>query len=200
MVMKRELLRLLQSQLRGELRRRTRRRRNRSWWVVGGLILTIAVVSYLLHEPRAPLSDFPKGAELSCTIVSIYDGDTVTARCPSGQVRVRVFGIDAPEMKQEPWGTLSRDVLRGMVPRNEPIRLRVTDQDRYGRVVAKVLVGELDAGLELVRQGHAIVYRQFNNRSDYLQAEAEARRAKRGIWSQPGSHQDPAAWRRMNPG
>jgi micrococcal nuclease len=146
MVMKRELLRLVRSQLRGELRRRTRRRRNRSWWVVGGLMLTIAVVSYFLHEPRAPLSDFPRGAELSCTITSIYDGDTVTARCPSGQVRVRVFGIDAPEMKQEPWGTLSRDVLRGMVPRNEPIRLRVTDQDRYGRVVAKVLVGELDAG------------------------------------------------------
>jgi len=75
----------------------------------------------------------------------------------------------------------------------------VMDQDRYGRVVAKILVGELDAGLELVRQGQAVVYRQYNNVPAYLQAEAEARRAKRGIWAQPGSHQDPAAWRRMNP-
>jgi micrococcal nuclease len=197
--MKRELLRLLQSQLRGELRRRTRRSRNRSFWVIGGLVLAIAAVSYILHEPRAPLSDLPKGAELSCTIQSIYDGDTVTARCPSGQVRVRVFGIDAPEMNQEPWGAHSRDVMRALVPRRESVRLRVVDQDRYGRVVAKLLVGEIDAGLELVRQGQAVVYRQYNNVPAYLQAEAEARRAKRGIWAQPGSHQDPAAWRRLNP-
>ena len=196
--MKRELLRLLQSQLRGELSR-TRRRRNRSFWVIGGLMLAIVVVSYILHEPKAPSSAFPKGAELSCTIQSIYDGDTVTARCPSGQVKVRVFGIDAPEMKQEPWGDRSREVMRGLVPRRDPITLRVMDQDRYGRIVAKILVGDRDAGLELVRQGHAVVYRQYNNQPDYLQAEAEARRAKRGIWAKPGSHQDPAAWRRLNP-
>jgi len=196
--MKRELLRLLQSQLRGQLSR-TRRRRNRSPWVIGGLMLAVAVVSYILHEPKAPLSAFPKGAELSCAIQSIYDGDTVTARCPSGQVKVRVFGIDAPEMKQEPWGARSRDVLRGLAPGRDPVRLRVMDQDRYGRVVAKVMVGEFDAGLELVRQGQAVVYRQYNDVPAYLQAEAEARRAKRGIWAKPGSHQDPAAWRRLNP-
>jgi endonuclease YncB( thermonuclease family) len=50
-----------------------------------------------------------------------------------------------------------------------------------------------------VRQGQAVVYQQYNNVPAYLQAEAEARRAKRGIWAKPGSHQDPAAWRRLNP-
>ena len=52
----------------------------------------------------AALGD-PEGAELSCTVKSVYDGDTLTASCPEGEVKVRMFGIDTPEMGQKPWGT-----------------------------------------------------------------------------------------------
>ena len=33
----------------------------------------------------------------------------------------------------------------------------------------------------------------------YRQAQTEAKRDRRGIWEKPGSQQDPAAWRRLNP-
>ena len=102
-------------------------------------------------------------------------------------------------MKQEPWGARSRDALRALLPQRVHITLRVRDQDRYGRTVAQVFVSERDAGLDLVRQGRAVVYAQYNDSIAYRQAETEARQARRGIWEQAGGQQDPAAWRRLNP-
>ncbi len=196
--MKQDLLKLLQSLLRGELNR-TRRRNNRSPWLIGGLMVAIVAISYFLHEPKAPATVTPKGAELVCTVKSVYDGDTLTASCASGEVKVRVFGIDTPEMGQEPWGGRSKEAFRSLLPRRDSIRLRVMDQDRYGRTVAQVFAGERDLGLEMVRQGQAVVYEQYNNFPTYQQAEAEARQARRGVWEKPGGQQDPAAWRRLNP-
>lgn len=196
--MKQDLLNLLQQTLRGELSR-TRRRKRRSPWVVGGLTVAVIAVSYFLHEPKAPPSAVARGAELVCTVKTVYDGDSLSASCPDGVVTVRMFGIDAPEMKQEPWGDRSREALRGLLPRFGSVRLRVMDRDRYDRTVAQVFAGESDIGLEMVRQGRAVVYEQYNDSPAYQQAEAEARRARRGIWEKPGGHQDPATWRRLNP-
>lgn len=195
--MKQDLLKSLNSLLRGELSR-TRRRSNRSPWVMIGLALAIAAVSYVMHEPKAPPGATPKGAELDCTVKSVYDGDTLTARCPTGEVKVRMFGIDAPEMGQKPWGHDAREALKGLLP-ERGIRLRVMDQDRYGRTVAQAWVGDLDAGLEMVRQGQAVMYEQYNRSPAYRQAQDEAQQARRGIWKKSGSQQDPAAWRRLNP-
>jgi endonuclease YncB( thermonuclease family) len=195
---KQDLLKLLQQTLRGELNR-SRRRKSRSPWVVGGLTIAVIAISYFLHEPKAPTSTLAKGTELVCAIKSVYDGDTLTASCPNGEVKVRIFGIDAPEMAQEPWGDRSREAFRGLLPRRDPVRLRVMDQDRYGRVVAQVFVGERDVGLEMVRQGRAVMYEQYNHSPIYRQAQAEAKQARRGIWERSGGHQDPAAWRRLNP-
>ena len=196
--MKQDLLKALRSQLRGELSR-TRRRKNRSPWVIGGLVIAIIAISYFLHEPKVPSSTLARGAEQVCTVQSVYDGDTLTARCPDGEVKVRMFGIDAPEMKQEPWGANSRDALRSLLPRRDSVQLRVQDRDRYGRTVAQVFVGERDVGLEMVRQGRAVMYEQYNDSPAYRQAQAEARQARRGIWEKPGGQQDPATWRRLNP-
>jgi len=195
---KQDLLKLLRSHLRSELSR-TRRRRNRSPWVMGGLVIAIVLVSYILHEPKAPPSATPKGAELTCTVKTVYDGDTLTASCPVGEVKVRMFGIDSPEMGQKPWGNAAKEALRGLLPLSDSIRLQVRDQDRYGRTVAQAFVGDRDVGLEMVRQGQAVIYEQYNDSPAYRQAQQEAQQARRGIWKKSGSQQDPAAWRRLNP-
>jgi endonuclease YncB( thermonuclease family) len=195
---KQDLLKMLQSLLRGELSRASRRK-NRSPWLIGGLAVAVVAISYFLHETKAPPSATAKGAELICTVKSVYDGDTLTASCPEGEVKVRMFGIDAPEMGQEPWGDRSREALRGLLPRRDSVRLRVMDQDRYGRVVAQVVAGESDVGLEMVRQGRAVMYEQYNDSLAYRQAQAEAKQARRGIWEKSGGQQDPATWRRLNP-
>jgi endonuclease YncB( thermonuclease family) len=62
-----------------------------------------------------------------------------------------------------------------------------------------VVAGERDVGLDMVRQGRAVMYEQYNDSPDYRQAQAEAKQARRGIWEKPGSQKDPATWRRLNP-
>ena len=94
---------------------------------------------------------------------------------------------------------LGLSVLIGNNGNMAPYNRRVQDRDRYGRTVAQVFVGERDVGLEMVRQGRAVMYEQYNDSPAYRQAQAEARQARRGIWEKPGGQQDPATWRRLNP-
>ncbi|MDQ2694165.1 MAG: thermonuclease family protein [Pseudomonadota bacterium] len=191
--MTRSLLDLAQRLLRGELRR-ARRRKGASPLLIAVLLIAIFGLSRLLEQPETLPA---KGAQLDCQVYRVYDGDTVTVDCDRGRVKVRVWGIDAPEMGQEPWGQRARDRLRGLLP--DAVRVQVVDTDRYGRAVARLYDGREDLGLAMVRQGQAAVYAQYNDSSAYRQAQSQARRERLGIWSQDGAQQEPWAWRRVNP-
>jgi micrococcal nuclease len=192
---KRDLLKGLQSVLRGELRQ-SRRRRHSSPIIIVVLVIAVFAVGRLLEEPKAPLP--AKGSELVCTVSKVYDGDTVTTRCEDGKLSIRVFGIDAPEMGQKPWGEQSRQQLQALLPKDS-VRLAVKDIDRYDRVVAQLYAGDQDLGLEMVRQGRAVVYAQYNRSPAYREAQAQAKWQRRGVWSTPGAQQTPWEWRKLNP-
>lgn len=187
---------MLQKLLRGELGKARRRKRG-SVIVVVVLALAAFGIDWLLREPDMPAPD--PGTDLSCEVREVYDGDTVTVGCPQGKLRVRVWGIDAPEMGQEPWGEQSRDHLRELLAPISRVQVQVVDTDRYGRSVARLFAGERDLGLQMVRDGRAAVYEQYNDSRGYRLAQTDAEQAGLGIWSRPGDQQDPSAWRRVNP-
>ena len=150
--------------------------------------------------PWLPLDDImlARSAE-ECTVSSVYDGDTLRARCGTERVNVRFYCIDAPEMKQRPWGPESRDVLRRMVrDAGGRVTLSIRNTDRYGRSVAEVIADGKNLNVEMVRQGRAAVYRRYCpiRERAYYRAQDEAKRARRGIWSKPGMHQRPWEYRR----
>lgn len=192
--MQNQLLRALLSGLRGMLRNQKRRKKSTPLIIA---VLTVAVfgLSQCLEEKDAPPP--PKGERLSCEISKVYDGDTVTASCKTGKLKIRVWGIDAPEMGQKPWGEKSRDVLRSLLP-SGPITIETITTDRYGRTVARLYDGERDLSLEMVRRGQAVVYERYNKSKDYKAAQAQAKREKLGIWTKRGDQQNPEAWRRVN--
>jgi hypothetical protein len=67
--------------------------------------------------------------------------------------------------------------------------------DRYGRLVGKVLFGSRDINREMVREGHAWVYRQYMRDRSLLEDERTARRLKVGLWG--SDHPiEPWRWRR----
>ena len=193
--MRRDLVRLIERLLRSLLSQAKRRRGSAPLLVA---VLTIAVFAsnWFLEEPNAPLPS--RGTDLICKIAYVYDGDTVDARCDNGKLKVRLFGIDAPEMGQKPWGDRARAQLSSMLP-NDIVRLLVMDTDRYGRVVARLYNGDQDLGLKMVRQGWAVVYVQYNTSNAYRAAQDQAKRAKLGVWSKSGAQQEPWEWRRLNP-
>ena len=92
----------------------------------------------------------------------IVDGDTIWI----GGTKVRLHGIDAPEMSQEcigrdgsPYrcGKASTDSLRVLVG-SEPVRCEGDTYDRYKRLIAVCYSGTVNLSAELVRQGWVPAY------------------------------------------
>ena len=130
-------------------------------------------------------------------VIKVADGDTVTILSADTQKqRIRLAEIDTPERGQ-PWGNNAKRALSSMVYGRD-ISLKVLDIDRYGRVVATVYVDGLDVNAELVRQGHAWVYRQYLKRPELIQIEDDARANHRGLWALPESERMPPwQWRKL---
>ena len=128
-------------------------------------------------------------------VASVIDGDTIEIH---GR-RIRLEGIDAPESKQ----TCIRD---GVAERcGQRAALHLTDRigrlvvsceptgtDRYGRTLAICSEGGEDLNGMMVRDGMAVAYRAFSSR--YVDEEAAARGAGRGIWAT--DFEMPWDWRR----
>ena len=147
-------------------------------------------------DPIAPRP--PKGATLACRLLSVTDGDSLEVDCGKGRLRVRLWGIDAPEMAQTPWGMRARIALQRLIVVDE-LAVQVVDHDKYGRVVARVFSSNLDLGLELAKEGFAPVPLKYVEDERYRAAHYAARQERRGVWEVSGAHQRPWVWRRFNP-
>ena len=84
----------------------------------------------------------------------IADGDTITVLDSSDtQYRIRLDGIDAPELHQA-FGTQSKKNLSDMIfDRDVTVVYQKTDQ--YGRIVGKIILDGTDVNLEQVKAGMA---------------------------------------------
>jgi micrococcal nuclease len=121
-------------------------------------------------------------AASECRVVSVHDGDTLTVLEAGRQTKVRLAGIDAPELGQ-PFGRRAREALAGLV-HGRDIELDVTGRDRYGRTIARVVgPGGADVGHELVAAGMAWHYTRYSHDTELAEAEREARAARRGLWA-----------------
>ena len=112
---------------------------------------------------------------------------------------MRLHGIDALELDQTFWwrgeqiacGTMAPAALEALTVGVE-LRCKVVERDRHGRLVAKCFSPNgIDMGRRLVAAGWAVAYRQYS--TDYVEAEDEARKARRGMWR--GTFMRPWKWR-----
>ncbi|WOC77653.1 thermonuclease family protein [Stutzerimonas frequens] len=129
-------------------------------------------------------------------VISISDGDTLTLLTPTKQqIKVRLAEIDAPESRQ-PFGQKAKQALADLTFRKQVVA-DIHSTDRYGRSIARISVKGVDVNRALVESGAAWVYRAYNRDKSLLQAEAEARAAKRGLWALPESERvAPWDWRK----
>lgn len=151
----------------------------------------------LLRALVAASTFFSSGAlaqTIPCTVVGVTDGDTITCLTPAKeQIKVRLAEIDAPEKKQA-FGERSKQSLSDLCFQ-ERAELRVVDRDRYGRTVARVICGGVDANAEQIRRGMAWVYERYARDRALLPLQAKAKVSHAGLWSDT----DPVApweWRK----
>ena len=111
-------------------------------------------------------------------VVSIHDGDTITVLQDKRQIKVRLFGIDAPELKQ-PYGKKSKQFLANLIA-GEVVEVDENGKDRYKRTIGTIYLGGTDINAQMVANGYAWAYRKFSKK--YTPQESQAKKQGLGLW------------------
>ncbi|UJW79454.1 thermonuclease family protein [Hydrogenophaga sp. SL48] len=131
------------------------------------------------------LASEPAGVQTCVEVRNVHDGDTFTCVTEAGTLRIRVAGIDAPEVGQSYW-RVSRDLLRSNTPAGSTVDCYKVD--RYERQVCRVHTPEgKDVAMGLVEAGlawHTVKYREEqapHEQAAYAAAEERARNTRKGL-------------------
>jgi micrococcal nuclease len=123
-------------------------------------------------------------------VTHVTDGDTVWIELgaaapgrPSGRIKVRIEGIDAPESCQA-WGLQAREALRERLL-GRAVQVQLHRQDVYARWLGELRHEGEDIGAWMVARGHAWSYRDRRGKGLYEFEEERARMEGRGLFSQP---------------
>ncbi|MBE9070134.1 thermonuclease family protein [Leptolyngbya cf. ectocarpi LEGE 11479] len=129
---------------------------------------------------------------------SIYDGDTLRVERGGRELKIRLCGVDSPELKQA-GGIEAREHLRSLVAQGDgSIGVVAIEKDRYGRTVADLFVirsdgSEIHLNSQMVMDGHAYHYEKYSGscpQPDVLvRAEEIAKKESAGVWSNPNLEQ-----------
>ena len=116
---------------------------------------------------------------LSGQVVKISDGDTITILTQEKQqVKVRLYGIDAPEKKQ-PYGQKSKQFLSNLIA-GRSVEIQEKGKDRYKRVLGIVYLDGRDINEQMVLNGYAWAYVKYSK--IYASQELKARSQNLGLW------------------
>ncbi len=174
-------------------------------WVflfLGTLILLLIVSGFTESETKPTPLDLSEVETLSkvdmgwYTLERVVDGDTVIVNSLEGRERVRLIGIDTPELArqnrpEECYAQEATNRLQEILSQNSQLRLwsdpTQDEYDRFGRLLAYITIEDgVNVNELLVREGYA---REFTYENPYLlqevfiEAEQEAQDNGLGLWS-----------------
>jgi micrococcal nuclease len=161
------------------------------WWVAHDHTSALAAdAPEALPAPAHPADGPPRPVRetTACLVTRVTDGDTIECR---GIGRVRLIGMDTPELSQGRIGTLATQALMRMIPVGSTAELErdVEARDRYDRLLAYVWTHGILVNWVMVRQGWAVVLTYPPNVQyvDWLEAAQRAAREEGvGLWAIDG--------------
>lgn len=128
---------------------------------------------------------------LICLVQNVYDGDTITVLCNKETMKVRLLGINTPELKpKECYGIEARDYLRSMISGKE-VKLEFEGdeptRDFFRRTLAYVFIDNKMVNLQMLGWGYAkdYTYKYKTKRypPEYFHlAEDYAKKSQIGLW------------------
>ena len=135
------------------------------------------------------LSNIVNAKTIEGLVVGVADGDTITVLDQQKNTyKIRLQGIDAPEKKQA-FGEKSKQSLHDLV-HGKQVRIEYDKEDKYGRIVGKITLDDLDICLQQLVLGMAWHYKKYQNeqyvadRVVYNDAELKSKSLKLGLWAE----------------
>lgn len=116
-------------------------------------------------------------------VVSVTDGDSIVVLHNGKKEKINLYGIDAPEMKQN-FGKDAREFLRSFVA-GEQVEIERKGTDKHGRTLALVSIGDEGFNEFMVVNGFARVHRKSCKEkfcSDWIKMEDAAKEMQKGMW------------------
>ena len=124
-------------------------------------------------------------------VLKVSDGDTINiqkvenGKFVGGMLRIRMYGMDAPEKTQD-YGIESKQALEKLV-NGKTLEIEEKNRDRYGRTVAVVYVNGKNVNEEMVKNGNAWWYQEYDKKDTKMQAYQEnAKKNKLGLFGKRG--------------
>lgn len=151
---------------------------------------------------------------IAAQVQRVVSGHTLEVLNPTQQPalieRVRLIGIEAPDLKQQPWGAAAKNRLEQLISKMvaeqlvlQPVFLEpdVQEKDRSGRWLAYVWYDGMLLNEQLVKEGYVLAAPRSPNKkydSRLARAQEYARIMGYGIWNpdQP-MRLTPAEFRRL---
>jgi endonuclease YncB( thermonuclease family) len=127
-------------------------------------------------------------AETLATVSRIIDGDTVEVIIEEVKEKVRLLGINAPEISSGDCYAQESKARMGQLVSNKEVKLisdpKNSDRDKYGRLLRYVMLGETDIGEQMILEGFALFYSTYpiTKAKTYEEAENKAKDAVVGLW------------------
>ena len=166
------------------------------------LVINICLIFFLLSYNDVKSEE----VKIISGTAKVTDGDTIQIE---GK-KIRFFGIDAPEKKQQckkPWltisfisfsknypcGQISTDKLKKKI-NNKLLICKWSNKDRYKRYIAECFKDKTNVNAWMVKNGYAVAYKRYSKA--YVRDEEYAKENKLGIWK--GTFIAPEKWRKLN--
>ena len=140
-------------------------------------------------------------------VIKVYDGDTIKVAGLDLTFKIRLVGIDSPEIgfngrQSQPFSKKARRYLIQLLD-GKKVAIKGYGTGGYNRQLAEVFVGDKNINLEMIKAGLAEVYRgkrpQTLDSKPYFKEETRAKRSKKGMWRLGKHYKSPRQWRREHP-
>ena len=147
--------------------------------LLAGLLGSVATAQST--SPKKPAaSSSPAGKVAFGKVVGVTNGDTLTLLIGKTRYKIRLAGIDAPELNQA-FGAKARQTLSARVF-GKTVKVQSRGRDRHGKILGIVWADGQCANVECVRAGMAWHSATHSSSAVLAQAEQKARAKRAGLW------------------
>ena len=128
-----------------------------------------------------------RAASLFGKVIEVNSGDVITISNLNRPVRVKLLGVDAPEMSQA-FGDVAKKHLADLVL-DKSVLVEYSGIAADSSLTGRVLLNNADIGAQMIRDGAAWFDTNTNRlsgteRDIYQQSEQAARTERRGLWQE----------------